>query len=196
MGWILGDTPEKRKYNIGVLLNALLVLVGIAVIFLLSHVGSRLVWLIVTVVFVAFFLLVFAVRTFTAVQYFFYVFDSFRRILKKKGQKAANAVRGDQPGVDSRICYMGVIERIPKRLREKYVITVTSHLLYTSGSVVIVEYSMGEQRIYMTCDFNERQVRVDYKGKTFACLQLNDGRLIEKIAEEMHGIWIRRHLEM
>ena len=196
MGWILGDTPEKRKYNIGVLLNALLVLVGIAVIFLLSHVGSRLVWLIVTVVFVAFFLLVFAVRTFTAVQYFFYVFDSFRRILKKKGQKAANAVRGDQPGVDSRIIYMGVIERIPKRLREKYVITVTSHLLYTSGSVVIVEYSMGEQRIYMTCDFNERQVRVDYKGKTFACLQLNDGRLIEKIAEEMHGIWIRRHLEM
>jgi len=196
MGWILGDTPEKRKYNIGVLLNALLVLVGIAVIFLLSHVGSRLVWLIVTVVFVAFFLLVFAVRTFTAVQYFFYVFDSFRRILKKKGQKAANAVRGDQPGVDSRISYMGVIERIPRRLRGKYVITVTSHLLYTSGSVVIVEYSMGEQRIYMTCDFNERQVRVDYKGKTFACLQLNDGRLIEKIAEEMHGIWIRRHLEM
>lgn len=196
MGWILGDTPEKRKYNIGVLLNALLVLVGIAVIFLLSHVGSRLVWLIVTVVFVAFFLLVFAVRTFTAVQYFFYVFDSFRRILKKKDQKAANAVRGDQPGVDSRIIYMGVIERIPRRLRGKYVITVTSHLLYTSGSVVIVEYSMGEQRIYMTCDFNERQVRVDYKGKTFACLQLNDGRLIEKIAEEMHGIWIRRHLEM
>jgi len=196
MGWILGDTAEKRKYNIGVLLNALLVLVVIAVIFLLSHVGSRLVWLIVTVVFVAFFLLVFAVRTFTAVQYFFYVFDSFRRILKKKGQKAANAVRGDQPGVDSRISYMGVIERIPRRLRGKYVITVTSHLLYTSGSVVIVEYSMGEQRIYMTCDFNERQVRVDYKGKTFACLQLNDGRLIEKIAEEMHGIWIRRHLEM
>jgi hypothetical protein len=189
MGWLFGNSKEKRRYNLYVLLFAIFFFVALGGVFLLSNSRSPLAIFVFTILFVSSLFALAVLGTKARIEYYRYLFYVFRKMLSRDKAKKVNISFEKLRGVDSRGKLRSFIQILRRRLRERCGTDPTHRQLCERGDVVIVEYVIGTQRIYLIFDFRKYQVKIEYKGDLCLCQALNDDGIVDKVADTICEIY-------